>query len=158
MGVPPRGRHIVTAVLMAAVVAPPSVVLAQGGARSPRAPDVGQRLAQVEEVQRAIDQEIGLLRAQLQGLETRLNDIQTQMKEAEEGRSEDREQLKAMREEVRGLYVESSSTKELIGNLGEQIDGLGTALERFRLGAGVLLAALVVLQGIGIVLMFRARG
>jgi len=154
----PWGRRAGAIALAIAVVSTPFVVSAQGSARAARAPEVAQRLGQIEDVQRAIDQEIGLLRAQMQGLEARLNDIQEQLKTAQEGASEDREQLKAMREEVRGLYVESSSTKELIGNLGEQVDGLGTALERFRLGAGVLLAALVVLQGIGVVLTFRARG
>ncbi len=156
MGVPRCGHRVVIALFAVGAVVTPVAALAQ--TKPVRPADVGQRVAQIEELQRAIDEEIGLLRAQMQGLEARLNDIQEQMKEAEEGRTEDREQLKAMREEVRGLYVESSSTKELIGNLGEQVDSLGAALERFRLGAGILLAALIVLQGIGVALTFRARG
>lgn len=122
-----------------------------------KAPDVGQKITELGQTQSALSVAVGRLQEQLQGVDARLKDLQDQGEGRQEADSADREQVKAMREEVRGLYVESSSTKEMVGKVGEQVAELSDSLERFRFAAGLLMAVLLGLQIVTLALTFRSR-
>ena len=125
---------------------------------APRAPDLNQRLTQLEAAEQAAVAEVTRMTESLRELEQRLREMRDLVAEAEAGREADREELRAMREEVLGLYVEGSSTKEAVREVGDQVETLSASLERFRLAAGILVAVLVVIQTIGIALGSRSRG
>lgn len=124
-------------------------------ARPSETAQLSQQLADLLEAQRRLEAEIAALREQMQSIGPRFGELDEQLRAEREAVGNDRELLKAMREEVRGLYVESSSTKELVNAAGERVDALGGSLERFRFSAGVLMAVLLGLQIIGIMLAFR---
>lgn len=127
-------------------------------AAPPKAPETAQLAQQLNELldaQRRLEGEIAGLREQLQSIGPRFAELDKQLQADKEAAGADHELLKALREEVRGLYVENSSTQELVNAVGERVDALGGGLERFRFSAGVLMAVLLGLQIIGIMLAFR---
>jgi hypothetical protein len=109
------------------------------------------------------------LAAQLAALQQQLNDTQRAITELRDA-SRDKpgasqavvdqilDQVDGMRREVWGLYLESSGIKGDIAQTGKQVDGLGESLGDFRLSAGIVVAAVIVLQLVLVGLAFRGRG
>lgn len=129
-----------------------------------KSPDIGQRLGDLGQAQQALAAAVDKVQGQLGDVDKRLRETQEQLQALQDGAGGDREQLRTvkedvhgMREEVRGLYVESSSTKDMVGKVGDQVAALSASLERFRFAAGLLLAVLLGLQMVAIALAFRSR-
>lgn len=120
-----------------------------------KAPDLTPKLVEIETSQAELAAAVNRLQEQIGGLDSRVSEVQSQLAASQEAAGNDREFVKELREEVRGLYVESSSTKDMVSKVGERVDDLGGSLERFRFSAGILLAVMLGLQIIGIALAFR---
>ncbi len=149
-------RHTATRLALAVLVSVGAAAAPLSAA--PRPPDLNQRLAALEAAQQATAAEVARAAESLRQVEQRLHEMQNLVGEAAAGREADREELREMREDILGLYVDESKTVEAVGQVGDQVEGLGASLERFRLAAGILVAVLVVIQTIGIALGSRARG
>jgi chromosome segregation ATPase len=127
-------------------------------AAAPRTSDVTKHLDAIEEAQRSLAADIGLLRDQLDDLKQGLDEVREQIRQGDDAAQGDRDQLKGMREEVRGLYVESSGLKGDIAEVGKEVQGVNENFGNFRYSAGALIAVVIVLQLVVVALGLRGRG
>lgn len=112
----------------------------------------------IAEAQRMLAAEIGQLRDQIKEVERGIADARDDLRQKHDADQALMDLAKGMREEVRGLYVESSGLKGDIAQVGKQVEALDGNLGNFRLSAGFVVAAVIVLQIVLVGLMFRQRG
>ena len=105
-------------------------------------------LHQLADAQRALGEQVQLLKEALDGLRSEIlnrNDAQA---------SHDQE-VKAMREEVKGLYWESSTVKQQIDTLKDDISAVNSNVSNFRTFSGFFIALMILLLAVIFVMTIR---
>lgn len=120
--------------------------------------EIQETLNGVVQAQQNLSVALAQLRDQLNELATSLGNNRDDIRQNHDAVQSVMEQVKGMREEVRGLYVESSSLKGDIAQVGKQVEGVEHSLGNFRLSSGIVVAVVIVLQVVLVGLMFRSRG
>ena len=156
-------RLLVAALLVAGTFSP--VMAAPAGRPDAKAKPTPLPIGELMDRVNALADGQRQLAGQLADLSEELTAAQRSVSEGRDEVRENRDELqsildqvKGMREEVRGLYVESSGFKGDIAQVGKQVEGLDISLGNFRLSAGIVVAAIIVLQIVLVGLTFRGRG
>jgi len=105
-------------------------------------------LHQLADAQRALGEQVQQLKEALDGLRSEIlnrNDAQA---------SHDQE-VKAMREEVKGLYWESSTVKQQIDTLKDDISAVNSNVSNFRTFSGFFIALMILLLAVIFVMTIR---
>ena len=123
-------------------------VAARPAPPSPQAAEDRALLHQLADAQRALGDQVQQLKEALDGLRSDIanrNDAQA---------SHDQE-AKAMREEVKGLYWESSTVKQQIDALKEDISAVNSNVSNFRTFSGFFIALMILLLAVIFVMTIR---
>jgi len=163
-GRPGCGLRPAMALVFMLLLAAPATLLAQSTGKADakaaarKTAEVAQDVTAMLEAQRSLAVSLSELRDEVKELQRSISEGRDEVRTNHDALQAALEQVKGMREEVRGLYVESSGLKGDIAQLGKQVDGLEGSLASFRFSAGMVVAAVIVLQIVIVGLMFRGRG
>ena len=120
----------------------------RAAAASAQAAEDRALLHQLADAQRALGEQVQQLKEALDGLRSEIlnrNDAQA---------SHDQES-KAMREEVKGLYWESSTVKQQIDALKDDISAVNSNVSNFRTFSGFFIALMILLLAVIFVMTIR---
>jgi len=156
-------RLVLAALVVAGTFSP--VTAESAGKPDPKAKStplpIGELMDRVNALadgQRQLASQLADLSEELTAAQRSVSEERDEVRENRDELQSSLDQVKGMREEVRGLYVESSGLKGDIAQVGKQVEGLDVSLGNFRLSAGIVVAAIFVLQIALVGLMFRGRG
>ena len=121
---------------------------AKAPAQSSQAAQDRALLRQLADAQRALGDEMQQLKDRLQALH---DDLAAQ-KDDESGTAQE---VKALRDEVKGLYVESSTVREHIDALKDDIGSVNSNVSAFRTYSGFFIAVMILLLAVIFVLTIR---
>ena len=127
---------------------PTTTATQHAAAASAQAAEDRALLHQLADAQRALGEQVQLLKEALDGLRSEIlnrNDAQA---------SHDQES-KAMREEVKGLYWESSTVKQQIDTLKDDISAVNSNVSNFRTFSGFFIALMILLLAVIFVMTIR---
>ena len=127
---------------------PTTTATQHAAAASAQAAEDRALLHQLADAQRALGEQVQLLKEALDGLRSEIlnrNDAQA---------SHDQE-AKAMREEVKGLYWESSTVKQQIDALKDDISAVNSNVSNFRTFSGFFIALMILLLAVIFVMTIR---
>ena len=98
-------------------------------------------LLQLAEAQRALNE-------QLEQLKERIDWLYYEVTLRRDEHSGIDQEVKAMRDEVKGLYVESSTVKQAIDALKEDVGGVNSNVSAFRTFSGLFIALMILLLAV----------
>jgi len=123
-------------------LAPGAVMSQQQTGRRPRpgaaAGVDGALLRQLADAQRALGDQMQQLRESIDALQAEV----ASLRDADAGTLKE---IQAAREEIKGLYVESSTNKQAIEAVREDVRGVDANVLRFRTFSGFFIAAMILL-------------
>jgi len=116
-----------------------------GGRVAPTAARAGNEdrafLLQLAEAQRTLNE-------QLEQLKERIDWLYYEVTLRRDEHTGIDQEVKAMRDEVKGLYVESSSVKQAIDALKEDVGGVNSNVSSFRTFSGLFIALMILLLAV----------
>ena len=98
-------------------------------------------LLQLAEAQRALSE-------QLEQLKERIDWLYYEVTLRRDEHTGIDQEVKAMRDEVKGLYVESSTVKQAIDALKEDVGGVNSNVSAFRTFSGLFIALMILLLAV----------
>ena len=110
-------------------------------ASSKASPEDRAFLLQLAEAQRALNE-------QLEQLKERIDWLYYEVTLRRDEHTGIDQEVKAMRDEVKGLYVESSTVKQAIDALKEDVGGVNSNVSAFRTFSGLFIALMILLLAV----------
>jgi chromosome segregation ATPase len=105
-------------------------------------------LHQLADAQRALGDQVQQLKEALDGLRGEIG-------KCNEAQASHDQEAKAMREEVKGLYWESSTVKQQIDTLKDDISAVNSNVSNFRTFSGFFIALMILLLAVIFVMTIR---
>jgi hypothetical protein len=140
------GAAVVLVALATPTLATDVVPRAEGrgvrpSASSTASPEDRAFLLQLAEAQRSLSE-------QLEQLKERIDWLYYEVTLRRDEHTGIDQEVKAMRDEVKGLYVESSTVKQAIDALKEDVGGVNSNVSAFRTFSGLFIALMILLLAV----------